>query len=91
MRYLNSQIIHIENIKVVAKGCRKRKEELVFNGYRVSLLQKFQSDLLLHSVNILNTIELHTFKWLKCHGRGTAGLKPSELYLCAGTFGVSVE
>ena len=67
MRYLNSQIIHIENIKVVAKGCRKRKEELVFNGYRVSLVQKFQSDLLLHSVNILNTIELHTFKWLKCH------------------------
>lgn len=66
MRYLNSQIIHTENIKVVAKGCRKRKEELVFNAYRVSVLQKFQSDLL-HSVNILNTIELYTFKWLKCH------------------------
>lgn len=66
MRYLNSQIIRTENIKVVAKGCGKRQGASVFNGYRVSVSQRFQSDLL-HGVNILNTIELYTFKWLTCH------------------------
>lgn len=58
------KILDTENKMVVAKELgRRRNGELLFNGYRVSILQdgvSFVGGLLYNNVNILNATELYT-------------------------------
>lgn len=61
----------IEQRMVVARGWGRgvgwgRNGELLFNGYRISVLQdeKSSRDWLHNRVNTLNTTELYPLKWL---------------------------
>ena len=57
--YEVSKAVKIIETKLVAMGGRQERGELVFNGYRVSVLQDEKIlDLLHNSVNIFNTTEL---------------------------------
>lgn len=61
-----SQRSETESRRVVAREERKGKEQLVFNGYQFQICKIRKSkDLLYNNVNILNTIELYSLKWLR--------------------------
>ena len=52
---------------VVARAVRRRVQELLFKGYRISVLidEKNSGNRLPNNVNLLNTSETHTWKWLR--------------------------
>ena len=64
------KFIETESRTVVPKGWGEEKMRncLLFNGRRVSVFQegKRSGDWLPNNVNIFNTTELYTQKWLRC-------------------------
>ena len=60
------KFMEAESRMVVAKGrVRRRSEESLFNGYRVSILQDEKSNGRCMVVNVLIATELSTQKWLQ--------------------------